>query len=51
MTRIFLAIFTFLLYTAGRNKFQFHFLPITTTPRQRNKVRKCSVLEAIILDY
>lgn len=37
MTRIFLVIFTFLLYNAGRNKFQFQFLPITTA-RQENTV-------------
>jgi len=50
MTRILLVIFTFLLYNVGRNKFQFQFLPITTSPRQRKKVRKYGVLEAIILD-
>jgi len=50
MTRVFLVIFTFLLYNAGRNKCQFHFLPITTAQRQRNKARKYSILEVIILD-
>jgi len=50
MTRIFLVIFTFLLYNARRNKCQFHLLPTTTAQRQRNKARKYTVLEVIKLN-
>jgi hypothetical protein len=50
LRRIFTFIFLLTPHNAGKKKFQFRFLPVTTTQRAGNKVRNCSTLEDIILD-